>query len=70
MASIRKRGNKWQAQVRRDGARPVSRSFHQRADAERWARRLRPPLSEETIRRSTKTEPNMSRVSSPSTRQK
>ena len=40
MASIRKRGNKWQAQVRRGGARPVSRSFHQRADAERWARQV------------------------------
>ncbi|MGC6504497.1 MAG: tyrosine-type recombinase/integrase, partial [Parvibaculales bacterium] len=40
MASIRKRGNKWQAQVRRDSARPVSRSFHLRADAERWARQV------------------------------
>ena len=40
MASIRKRGNKWQAQVRKDGARAISRSFHQRADAEGWARQI------------------------------
>jgi len=40
MASIRKRGRRWQAQVRKDGARPISRSFLQRADAERWARQV------------------------------
>lgn len=38
MATFRKRGNKWQAQVRRSGHSPVSRSFLHRTDAERWAR--------------------------------
>jgi mRNA interferase MazF len=32
MATIRKRGDKWEAQVRRKGARPVSRSFENRFD--------------------------------------
>lgn len=38
MASIRKRGNKWQAQVRRSGSTPVNRTFNAREDAVRWAR--------------------------------
>ena len=38
MATIRKRGAKWQVQVRRAGCRPVSRSFHVRRDAQAWAR--------------------------------
>lgn len=37
MASIRKRGTKWQAQVRRLGSPAVTRSFLQRADAVTWA---------------------------------
>jgi integrase len=37
MATIRKRGGKWQAIVRREG-RTRSRSFSMRADAARWAR--------------------------------
>ena len=37
MASLRKRGERWQAQVRRYGCPTVSRSFRLRADAERWA---------------------------------
>jgi hypothetical protein len=36
VATIRKRGDSWQAQVRRKG-RTVSRSFIQKADAQRWA---------------------------------
>lgn len=36
MATIRKRGNRWQAQVRRRG-RTVSKTFIQRIDAQRWA---------------------------------
>ncbi|MFM0134897.1 tyrosine-type recombinase/integrase [Caballeronia grimmiae] len=38
MASIRKRGNKWQARVCRVGYPAETKSFNVRADAERWAR--------------------------------
>jgi integrase len=38
MASFRKRNGKWQVQVRRVGARPVSRTFSRKPDAEMWAR--------------------------------
>ena len=37
MASIRKRGKSWQAQVRRRKTGAVGKSFHRKADAERWA---------------------------------
>jgi integrase len=40
MASIRKRGDKWQVQVRREGMLPVSRSFTLLDDAQRWARHV------------------------------
>ncbi len=38
MASIRKRNDKWQVQVRRDGQRPVSKTFISYRDAQLWAR--------------------------------
>jgi integrase len=38
MATIRKRGAKWQVQIRRVGFPPISRTFHVRKDAEAWAR--------------------------------
>ena len=38
MATIRKRGGKWQVQVRRQGMHPASRSFALKSDAARWAR--------------------------------
>ena len=38
MATIRKRGAKWQVQVRRVGFRSVSSSFHVLKDAQAWAR--------------------------------
>ena len=38
MASIRKRNNKWQVQVRRAGQIATSRTFKSKADAVRWAR--------------------------------
>jgi hypothetical protein len=38
MATIRKRGSKWQVQVRRKGSSLVSRSFLSRRDAAEWAR--------------------------------
>ncbi len=40
MATIRKRGKKWQAQVRRIGQRSASRSFSFKADADSWAREM------------------------------
>lgn len=38
MASIRRRGDKWQVQIRRMGQRSLSRSFRSKKDAEAWAR--------------------------------
>ena len=38
MATIRKRGDRWQVQVRRNGAPSMSKSFISRKDAETWAR--------------------------------
>ena len=40
MASIRKRGDKWNVQVRRQGFPHISRSFTLKADAEAWARQM------------------------------
>ena len=36
-ASIRKRGKSWQAQVRSRKTGEIGKSFHRKADAERWA---------------------------------
>ncbi|MEE8334675.1 MAG: site-specific integrase, partial [Alphaproteobacteria bacterium] len=38
MANIRRRGDRWQVQVRRKGAPPTSRTFFKKQDAELWAR--------------------------------
>lgn len=40
MATIRKRRDKWEAQIRRVGLRPISKSFIVRKDAETWARHM------------------------------
>jgi len=40
MANIRKRGDKWQVQVRRKGYGALTRSFHVLKDAETWARQM------------------------------
>ena len=37
MASIRRRGKKYQVQVRLQDASPKSKTFLKRSDAERWA---------------------------------
>lgn len=37
MSTVRKRGSKWQAQVRLKGCQPQSKSFTYKADAVRWA---------------------------------
>jgi integrase len=38
MATIRRRGSRWQVQIRRQGFPPFSKSFVEKADALRWAR--------------------------------
>jgi integrase len=38
MATIRKRGSRWQAQVRRLDSQPISKSFSTKAEAALWAR--------------------------------
>ena len=40
MPTIRKRGLKWQVQIRRIGSRPFSKSFHVLKDAQAWARHM------------------------------
>ena len=40
MATIRKRRDKWQVQIRRAGVRPFSKSFAVRKDAVAWARQM------------------------------
>jgi integrase len=40
MATIRKRKDKWQVQIRRKGSGAISRSFHTLKDAEEWARHM------------------------------
>ena len=40
MATFRNRGGKWQARVRRLGQQPISKSFQNKQDAERWARQV------------------------------
>lgn len=40
MATIRKRGSSWQAQVIRRGHRPAFKSFPTKAEAQAWARRI------------------------------
>ena len=38
MASIRRRGNSWQAQIRKDGHPQISRTFKRKGNADIWAR--------------------------------
>jgi integrase len=40
MATLRRRGNKWQVQIRRVGSQFVSRSFHSLRDAHAWSRQM------------------------------
>ncbi|MBK8457448.1 MAG: tyrosine-type recombinase/integrase [Phyllobacteriaceae bacterium] len=40
MASFRKRGSKWQVQIRRQGQTPLSRTFLLKTDAQEWAREM------------------------------
>lgn len=54
MATIRKRGMRWQVQVRRSNGYRASRSFLLRADADRWAREA----EAEADRRFLQTDPS------------
>jgi hypothetical protein len=51
MASIRKRGSKWQVQVRRHGYPPFCKTFHEKTDALRWARQTETDLDKGVIPR-------------------
>lgn len=60
MASIRKRQDKWQVQIRRRGGPNLTRSFHLKADATAWARaqeveidKLTLPLDPRVLERTT-----------------
>lgn len=55
MATIRKRGDKWQVQVRRNGCPQVSRSFIRKVDAHAWARQM----ETEADRRGLYADPNL-----------
>lgn len=54
MASIRKRGASWQAQVRREGYPPVTKSFQSKADAVLWARKLETSIDRADLPTSTR----------------
>jgi hypothetical protein len=40
MATIRRRGKKYEGQIRRAGQRRISKSFHALTDARAWARQM------------------------------
>lgn len=44
MATIRKRGDSWHAQVRRQGHPPATKSFTLKSDADTWARKVEAQL--------------------------
>lgn len=58
VATIRKRGVRWQAQVRLQGHRAITKSFTHRADTEAWARQQEVAIERgeiQSARRSLKT---------------
>jgi integrase len=54
LASIRRRGNTWQAQVRRQGFPPLTRTFHDRADAKLWTRQREAELDRGCLPQNTR----------------
>jgi hypothetical protein len=40
MGSSRKHREKWQVQVRRQDSKRISKTFHRKADAQAWARKM------------------------------
>lgn len=59
MATFRKRGNKWQAQVRLKGKTPISQSFSRKSDAEAWARRTEVALENQPTDESSTAKPTL-----------
>lgn len=55
MATFRKRGERWQVQVRRQGATPLTKTFTLKADAEQWARQIEARLDQGDIPMSRRT---------------
>lgn len=55
MATIRRRADKWQVQVRRRHAPNISRTFHRKTEAEAWAR----SMEVEADRRTLKHDPRL-----------
>lgn len=49
MATIRKRGDRWQVQIRRQGHPPITRSFSTKADGESWARQTEAQLERSAL---------------------
>jgi integrase len=60
MATFRKRGSKWQAQVRLKDQAPISRSFDRKSDAEAWAKRTEVALQSQPKRESSITKLTLS----------
>ena len=60
MASIRKRGSRWQVQVRRRGYAAISRSFGRKADALTWARQIEAEVDRRGLPADPKTLENVS----------
>lgn len=58
MPSIRKRGQTWQAQVRREGHSPTSKSFNTKAAALKWARDQETRYDEGELRSNGRREPS------------
>jgi integrase len=54
LASIRRRGTTWQAQVRRQGFPSLTRTFHSRVDAKLWARQREAELDRGYLPRNTR----------------
>ena len=55
MATIVKRGSKWQAQIRLTGARPVFRTFIRKRDAVAWAKATEVEIERDSYCGDTKT---------------
>lgn len=49
MASFRKRGNKWECQIRRKGHPSITKSFTNKSDAQAWSRRIEIDLENGTL---------------------
>jgi integrase len=62
MATFRKRGEKWQAQVRLKDQAPISRSFDRKSDAEAWAKRTEVALQSQPKRENNKAKLTLSEL--------